>query len=163
RWLRFGLRGLFVAVTIAALLCATFGVQIGRALRRDRAVAHLTSAGADVYFDYERAPDGGLTSQTMRPPLTWFERLMGLELQTRIFYVELKGKAFTDADVDSLADLPGMEYVELKDTRITDAGVAAIARLPALTSIEIDNGLITDAALQSFGDVGTLEHLDLRN
>jgi hypothetical protein len=54
----------------------------------------------------------------------------------------------TDAGLEALKDLPGLQLLDLTDSGITDAGLAHLKNLPKLEWLRLDGTEVTDAGLE---------------
>jgi beta-lactamase regulating signal transducer with metallopeptidase domain/Leucine-rich repeat (LRR) protein len=67
----------------------------------------------------------------------------------------------TDADLERLAGLGGLEFLVLNDARITDDGLTALKGLTALWGLSLCDAKITGAGLEHLQDLAGLRWLDL--
>jgi hypothetical protein len=67
----------------------------------------------------------------------------------------------TDAGVDCLGDLRGLERLELSGSALTDRCLKTLARLPNLRSLCLDQTKISDEGLGELSGLDKLEELDL--
>src|SRR5262245_17910828 len=84
RWLRFSLRTLLLALTLA---CVALGWWVHKAERQRRAVAAIRAAGGYVEYDYER--DGrrrGLRNPTPPGPV-WLHSVVGVDYFADVYEV----------------------------------------------------------------------------
>lgn len=54
----------------------------------------------------------------------------------------------TDAGLESLKDLPGLQILDLTDSGVTDAGLMHLKDLPKLQWLRLDGADVTDAGLE---------------
>lgn len=69
--------------------------------------------------------------------------------------------AITDADMDLIAKLTGLQLLILDGTGVTDAGIAHLVKLPNLGRLQLRGTKITDAAAPAIAKLGRLKVLDL--
>ena len=60
------------------------------------------------------------------------------------------GVSTTDADVEKLATLRGLETIDLTGTQITDGSMVFLAGMPALITVYLDETRISDVGLSEF-------------
>jgi len=152
RWrLRFGLRTLLIALTLAGLLFA----WITSAQRQREAVAmlHSSNPAAIVAYDYATDEAGNAKS--------WIIRRVGLDYgaspaRADIFYP-------TDADMRHVARITSLRSLYLlRAIDLTDAGVETLAKLSHLKKLTIIEGdQLTDRALATIGRLTQLAALRL--
>ncbi|MEX0726794.1 MAG: hypothetical protein WEB58_07880 [Planctomycetaceae bacterium] len=78
------------------------------------------------------------------------DELKVFEGMTTIQYMGLHSTYVTDAGVDHLRTLKGLQEVELSYTAITDQALQVLAELPALKKVFIYDTAVTDAGMEEF-------------
>jgi tetratricopeptide (TPR) repeat protein len=79
----------------------------------------------------------------------------------RIIAIDLAQTAVSDADLDSLMQLPQLRELNLRETLVSDAGVAIVARLQNLEFLGLTGTLVTDAGLVQLQALHQLRFLTL--
>lgn len=116
---------------------------------READLVHLQEVPCDALeIDFTSATENGLTCLKR---LTRFSRLS----------VDLTRIPVTDAMLESLADLPGLDRLVLIATPITDESLAVVARIPKLRSLNLGNTAVTDAGLEHLKGLAGLRFLRL--
>ena len=155
-WLRFGLRGLLVLLTIA---CIWLAVVFNQCRRQRLAIEAITKAGGIVGFDYQfESP-----SKDAPPPgPPWLRQIVGDELFRTPVHVEIRGEGIDDALLAKhLAGVQSTQFLFIQSDRVTDATLARLARLPNVDMLHLKCGQISDAGLAHLGSMKQLESLGI--
>jgi hypothetical protein len=187
RWLRFGLRTLFVLVLAIGVGLGWFAAKLRRArLQRNAAIAVVSLNGTVDYGKNFRLESWGRLP--LGPPPTshaWLRKRFGDDLfdsVTGVVFFRQAGvtdadmallDAFPDleglhiskapvADLSHLAHLRSLQRVMLSEIPISDASLTSIASLPKLTHVNLSRTRIGDAGLAILGTMPQLRSLDLQ-
>ena len=80
----------------------------------------------------------------------------------KIQVVDLSDSKLTDAGVQALASLTGLQELRLRScSNITDAGVQALAALSGLKCLDLSDSKLTEAGVQALAALTSLQRLDL--
>jgi hypothetical protein len=149
-YLRFGVRGLIVAVL---LLGAGFGwIVRGARIQRD-AVAAIRRAGGSVTYAYERK-----FREKAGP--RWLVEAIGVDYLDHVHHVALTEKA-TDKMMTSIGDLSQLEELSLGGSSVTDPGLAHLHGLRSLRWLSLSTTGITDEGLRHIAGLSNLTDLNL--
>lgn len=141
---------LWILLTAAAVLLIAFVAFLDGLVRQHAAVFEVTRLGGNV--------------QTTQGGPKWLRPLLGRRLMSnfdRATVVNLSGTETTDADLDVLARLRGVERLALARTKITDAGMPKIGRLVRLKALDLGGTQVTDAGIAHLAELRNLEFLYL--
>ena len=130
RWYQYSLRTLFVLMTLFAIACSWYAVEMQKAAKRRAAIAEITKLGGLVLYYDAATPSWG------EPPgwFSWLRILHGDEqLGNAVSVIFFSSSSITDAGLVHLKDLTKLERLEIQCTQITDAG---LEHLKGLTSLE---------------------------
>jgi hypothetical protein len=168
RWLRVSLRSLLIAFTLFAVAVAWVSHA---AHRRKAALAAVRKAGADVNF------------MTREP--SWLDRLVGPELLTNVYEIDLRdckvdveliahlaaieelrvldlsSADVGDAELRQLAHLP-LATLWLQSTRVTDDAAPILSRMERLTFLQLNATDVSDEFLERLESLPRLDNLGLR-
>lgn len=76
--------------------------------------------------------------------------------------LSLVGPQITDAELEYVKWITGVERLILRDTQITDAGLIHISRLTSLRRLDLAGTQITDAGLEHLNGLSRLSNLSLQ-
>ncbi|MHC4181003.1 MAG: hypothetical protein ACYSWU_26185, partial [Planctomycetota bacterium] len=141
RWFQFSLSTLFLVTTAVAIWV---GVWTDRARKQQRAVEAILKRGGFVAYSYQQKAGRGKPTP---PGPAWLRNLLGIDYLDDVTYGYLFGDSLTDADLEHLKGLPGLEKLILDSANITDAGLAHLEGLPGLEHLILHSENITDAGL----------------
>ncbi|MCA9175509.1 MAG: leucine-rich repeat domain-containing protein [Planctomycetales bacterium] len=139
RRLRFSVRGLVIALTVA---CVWLGLTMNRVRRQHGAVEWIRSQGGIVYYDFEWQEESGRLREDAPPP-GLVRSVFGADFSSRPLAVYMSGYFFTTrgasypdndiVDITRLSQLPSLRYLSLAGTQVTDlAPLAALTQLREL-------------------------------
>ncbi|MCA9101982.1 MAG: hypothetical protein KDA63_12555 [Planctomycetales bacterium] len=158
---RFGLRTLFVMMTIAAVLFALVGKRWYDIQGRRRAIAALEPMGVSVRYSVRREGDWFRTDEGWLLP-SWLIDVLGEDFFADPFAISLS-QSQIDNQVLAATDLAGYPYVAVCLCNLDDDGMAALAGLVDLESLQINGTRISDAGLAHLSGCVNLTFLDLSN
>ena len=144
RWYQYSLRTLFVLMTLFAVACSWYAVEMQKAARRQMAMARIEKVAGKVEW---------------RSSTTLTDRCFGSNPICAIF----DGTQVTDAELMHLKGLIKLEGLYLDRTQITDAGMVHLEGLQKLQWLSLDSTQITDAGLVHLKGLTKLESLDLQD
>lgn len=156
RWFQFSLRTLLILVTVFAIACSWYAVEMQKAAKRRTAIKEIKRLGGDVRY-YDASNPNTLGDQPKWHSL--LRKLHGDEHLGNPVAVSLEGTQITDAGLDRLEGFRSLERLSLHGTQITDAGLVHIQTLDNLDFLNLGNTDITDAGLAYVKDLKKLELL----
>ena len=130
RWFQYSLRSLLVLVTLFAIACSWYAVEMQKAAKRRAAIAEITKVGGPVFYYDASDPD-----TLGKPPrwFSWLRRLHGDEHLGNAVVADLSSFPMTDAGPEYLKELTSLQYLSLEVTETTDAG---LVHLKGLTNLK---------------------------
>ena len=173
KWLRFSLRSMLIAFTIAAVW---LGMTISRARRQERAVSRLERCGGYVAYDRPKSAEPhawerwrGMISKhhfespiqvTLDVPRRCSDWLAAINALPTVRTLLLSGGSVTD---QTLADLrlTQIDALHLTASRVTDRGLAQLARFKRLRWLGLSESQITGDGCALLEPLSELEELDL--
>jgi hypothetical protein len=157
---QFSLRSLLALAIVVAIPFSWLAVETKRARKQRVAVKEIENRGGSVRYD-------DLMTGMEHPPLPvplWLQRLLGSDFFEDAMQVSFWNTPATDADLEALEELPGLEclYLVYRDnTRVTDAGMEHLKGLTQLRDLSLCNTRVTDAGLTCLRGLTKLESLVL--
>ncbi|MCC7420181.1 MAG: hypothetical protein IT428_07875 [Planctomycetaceae bacterium] len=118
--------------------------------RQHAAITEITRLGGNV--------------QTTQGGPDWLRRLVGHRLMSvldRATVVKLSGTETTDADLELVGHLRGVERLAVARTKVTDVGMTGIGRLTGLKALDLGETVITDIGVAHLAQLRNLEFLYL--
>jgi Leucine rich repeat len=183
RWHQYSLRTLMIIVTLFAVACSWFTVQMQQAKRQREAVEALIKLGGFVGYDYETNSDGFMRIRGVKPPgPEWLRRLLGDDFFNNVVYVNLTGSdvttdmrnilvsqgsighpslEVTKTGLEQLEKLKQLRTLRLSKTQITDDGLEHLVELKQLITLFLDETNITDTGLKNLKGLKQLRYLYL--
>ena len=172
RRFRFGLRALFIVMTVVAIAAAWVGRQVSRVHGEEQAIAALMDAkdGRSITvlfgnsFRHAEATAGGdfgVPALYFKAGHSWLTRLLGADIYRAVvtFACAPPGNTFS-SDRDSAGRLRfNREY----KTGLTDGDMSRVNMLRHLQFLNLQANGITDRGLAQLGDLQNLETLWLSN
>jgi len=159
RRFQYSLRTLRLLVTLVAIACSWYAVQMKNAAERRAAILKIEKVGGSVFYYDARTSDliGG------EPPgwFSWLRRFHGDEHMGYPALVIFEGHAITDDGLLHLKDFPNLQCLDLSGTQISDDGLVHLKGLTNLRSLDLAGTHITDAGLVHLKDLTKLEKLSL--
>ena len=157
RLLRYSLRTLLVAFTIAAIW---LGVVSHRARTQERAVRELRAAGASVYYDFQRNQEGEYVLMATPPGPEWLREWLGIDYLARVRRVEYhRSKTHNQAVIESLSKLRDLRELDMSGCEVGPRDFVPLSRLSALESLELGSTRIDDDSLGFLSSMPRLETL----
>jgi hypothetical protein len=167
RWLRFSLRGLFIALT---LICVWFGWSVECRRRQQKLIDAIYELGGEVI--YERAPNAlddflyganepievNLVSRS--PTDAIFARLRRFK---KLRILRMRGAYITNAGIAELGTMTALETLELFYPFIGDEGASHLSRLSNLRKLTITDAQLSDTGLRFLEPLQNLQDLTLKN
>ena len=163
---QFGLRTVFVTVTLLAIAFAYIGYQLQHERAVERSIRRIEELGAVAEFNGRRelvaidfrGTDVNDDSLAIVKPLShlhavWLydtkvtgKGLVHLQALPKLRTLGLPAGA-TDFALAELAKLPGIESLELTGREITDGAIHYLLRMPKLSAVELRGTSVTDRGL----------------
>jgi len=143
-------RPLWLIFVAAAAILVAMTFVVSETTRHAAAVAEVTRLGGNV--------------QTTQGGPDWLRRIVGHRLMSvfdRDTVVNLGGTETTDADLEVLTRLRGVERLSLAGTQVTDVGMAQIGRLTGLKALDLGGTGVTDDGIAQLERLSALEFLYL--
>ena len=158
RRMHFGLRSVFILITISAI---GLGILAHRN-KMQRTVQELIDRNLSVSFDYQRDPSGGYLAETQSPTPRWLRRVVGEDYFRTVIAVRHMGNVdIRDEDMRHLGSFPDLVVLDLHNNRISRAGLHQIAHLTMLKRLDLRDNWVEDAGLQELSGMTNLRHLDI--
>jgi hypothetical protein len=149
--LRFGLRGLIVAVTLAAIMFAMLGVSTRQRQRQRDAIEKLKLLGAIVVLPHEKPVHPWLDIRPLRYSDILFDTATGRELSDTdmrrlvaaldkvgaVDRLVIESSVLTDAGLVRLKDVLSAKVLELRCPMVTSRGTDALQqKFPKLVILD---------------------------
>ena len=177
RWSRYGLRTVFVVLTIGCMCLAWMARNIHQAEEQREAIEAIRKMGGEVWYDYQREEESWVSPGD--PPFpAWLLNLLGID-----FFAKVKWVAFWDVgvsdldltwlakqklerldldersvnDVTPLANTMGLEQLTLKSASVND--VTPLAKLTTLRGLNLRSTQVSDVT--PLAELKNLRRLDL--
>lgn len=170
RFLRFGLRALFILITLVACGAGWLGIQVNRCRQEEAAIALLSDShdgrGTSVLFANPFAAakkdvsgEPGMPEAFYRGGPKWLINLLGVDiLRARVkFGCYPPGNTFT-WDRDNSGRL--INKYEFK-TGLTDADMLSVNKLHYLRLLQLEANGVTDQGLSQLDNLPYVENLSL--
>lgn len=141
RWIRFSVRGLFLAIATAGI---ALGLWTNSARRQERSVAIIREFGGKPIFEHTgtgSVPGPEWLRETLGAH--YFVKLSGFDISNR------RGKRFTDADLVELTRGTRLHRLSVYGSDVTDAGLIALASQDGLTWLGLDGTKVTDTGVKA--------------
>lgn len=133
RWYQFGLKEMFVVLTLAGVSLMWLAYERNEARNRDAAIAAIEKLGGEVEFD---------DALPFRPK--WLRPLLGLQSTGEVVGVAFGPNEVTDKDLKCLEGLTKLVWLTLDhNPEVTDSGMIHLAGLAKLDSLYITGTKVT--------------------
>jgi hypothetical protein len=159
RRFQYRIRSLLVLTVTIAIACDWLASEI-RAARRQREVLTV--------IDNARAGTPGFLlgtysfpAEKLDWPAYWPRRVLGDDFFVTVDYVGFFAPGVTDAMLDNLKELRGLQKLKLDQTEITDAEMQHLKGLTRLQDLSIGESSVTDAGLEHLKGLTQLRRLRL--
>ncbi len=136
--LRYGMRTLFVVMTIMALGLGWLGKRYRDKRHELIVVQRLIDQGAVVGFDYGNG--AGKPGKA-----TWLSKLLGDEFFARVDQVICS--SLDDERMEAFRDLPSVTTIDASGSHITDRGLEDFRGRASITFLNLDGTAVTDAGM----------------
>ncbi len=157
RWrFQFSIRSLLVLVVVVAVPCSWLAVDMKKAREQAEAVATVWKLGWLSGYDYQTARSG-------LPGVACLRNLLGLDFFSNVDGLAWTYSTVTDAALENIRGLRGLQRLFLRNTKITDAGLKNLRGLASLQLLEMTNTKVTDSGLEQIKGLSQLQWLDMRN
>lgn len=177
RCYQFSLRTLLIVVTGFAVVGGWFGARMESARKQRAAIDELRTAIGWAAYEYQVGPDGQLIQNAVpsTPPLLL--KLLGVDFfsdvtaaaansdrgaailprfdRLRVANLELY---VTDAGIEKISGMNGLEQLDLGGSQVTDSGLRFIRDLKNLKRLVLPPA-VTDAGMKHLEGIGSLEVL----
>ncbi|MCE9543961.1 MAG: hypothetical protein K8T25_00325 [Planctomycetia bacterium] len=157
RFLQYRLQTLLALTALCAAGLAGWSYYVAHFVRPQQlAVQAICKSGAIVQYDFQ-------TRRNDRPPNwpAWVVDLLGLDYFGNVTHVSWRQTSTTDADIEKLKCLSGLEELVLYETNVTDAGMAHLSNLNHLRKLVIAHTQVGDSGVEHLTTLTNLEYLDL--
>lgn len=178
RWLRFGLRTLFLLTLVVAVI---LGVTMKRLRDRKAAVQTIEAAGGTTGYrltgskwfqsligDEQCFRDPirvtlGPAAKPGRPLDDAILDRVGPSLRNfdHLEVLDIRGSGITDASAELLGAFGGLKHLRLSGTKITDVTIRQVSRLPHLEWLLLDDTAITDDCVDDLCQLRDLAGLEI--
>ena len=136
RWkARFSLRSLLVATLIFACGLGWYVSETRRAMRRQKAVAHIRSVGGHATYERQREAKGNLKSILQRLQSSIVGTNVGVDFLNDVYKVSIHHAH--DVDLEVIRDLSRLKDLRLNSRHVTDNGVRHLHRLKKLEFLHL--------------------------
>lgn len=173
-WLRFSLRTLLVATSIAALGAYWLHRRMKAAVEQAEAIQQLQSVGINIHYRHEwdfvknrfsgSPPPGGKFLRSilgdhffLTPDLVLKDQYLGditrlapLAKLCTVTTVAIYNSPFGDEVVEYLLPLTSLEELNLYGTNLTDAGLLRLVALPQLQNLVVTHTKVTAEGVTQF-------------
>jgi len=165
KWFRFRIIGLFAVRALFAVWLSFYFSPFSPHKRADRALNKFKDSGAEVFYDYQVAPDNkNRYSHRIKPPGSELGRkVIGESFFQNAVSLSLYDSPLNAADLEPLRNLTLVRNVDFGNCEIGDDHIIHIAALPLIDSVTLRNNRITDEGLSRLRDSQQLELLVLSN
>jgi sec-independent protein translocase protein TatC len=131
--------GLRVALAAVLAVILVFGwLPWKRTRSRRAAVAEIEKLGGTVYYGFQLAPSGRPVEGAQPPGPSLLRRLLGDDFFARVAVVDLSGSGVSDAVLEHLKGLSGLQKLDLTGTEVTEEGLEELRQ--ALPKCKIITG-----------------------
>jgi len=159
RRFQYTIRSLLVLTTLVAIACSWYANEMQNADRRRTAIEKIIELGGEAsYHDADESNGAG-------QPSKWYSLLRHIHGDERLgnaVAIRLTNAEITDAELESLADVPTLESLAISSAQITDD----LTHLRGLRSLEVNclGGVpVTDTGLAHLKGLTKLESLWIVN
>ncbi len=144
-WFRFSLRSLLILVVLVSLPLSWVRIRLDRARQQREAIETLGKIRCFVHDPYSYAMDErAILDEEQSAAPQWLRSLLGNDVFTTVPEVYLVDSEATDADLEHVAKLVGLEMLALEDTQITDAGLDHLRSMNTLREVYFSGTGVTD-------------------
>jgi hypothetical protein len=164
RWrFQFSIRSLLVLTVAVALPCSWLAGEMKTAREQKKAVAAMQALHGWVLYDYQVFFDRAYTDENAKPPEpAWLGALLGNDFFHDAAELRLDGSdadKITDADMEPLERLPGLQSLNLDRTAVSDKGLEHVKGMTRLRELCLRCPRVTDAGLKCLAGLTKLEQL----
>jgi hypothetical protein len=153
-----------ISVGAFLALVLVIGGALGWIVRSARcqrdAVAAITSAGGQVWYEWEYQNGRFYTREFHCPWPKWLVDLVGVDYAGNVIRVDLT-KRGSDEVLARVGNLGRLEELALGDSPVTDSGLAHLSRLTKLKWLYLPGTRISDSGLAHRKGLTRLKHLSL--
>jgi hypothetical protein len=122
------------------------------------AVAAIERAGGLALYDWQWRDGAFVRGRPWWP--RWLEHHPGIDSLSTVVRVDFDD-GLSDAKLEMVGRLPGIEDLESFESSVTDAGLAHLQGLTRLKNLDLSGSKITDAGLVYLKGLKSLQDLDL--
>lgn len=171
RFWRYGLRSVFILITVVACIAAWVGSQMRRCRQEEDAAAHLLSVKdgrsitllfANPFAEFpEDSPEPGIPEPFFRGGPAWLAKFLGVDIfRARVsFACAPPGNMFTwDRD-----DAGRLRYFYSFKTGLKDSDMVWVNKLHYLRWLQLEANEISDSGLSQLDNLPYVERLMLGN
>jgi len=163
RRVQFGLRTVFVFVTLCAVVCSWLAVRIKQAQRQAEVVARIDKI-AGVIVSYTFQSDRQHHPHRPSPAPETLRRLLGVDFFADVVslgcrddfshYPQFSGDPYfpqyTDAALADVAALTQLEFLSIGGDQVTDAGLSHLETLANLRVLWLSHTKVTEKGAEKF-------------
>jgi hypothetical protein len=164
RWYQFRLRALLLLMAAFALW---LGIKVHRVRQQEEAIQAVLDLGGTVYYDYQLEQDsyGRTTIDREAPPSgpAWLRAVVGEEYFREVTDVSLRDTKASDAELELLAKLPGLQSLDLANSPVSSDGLVHLRGLRKLRALSLCNTDVDDSGMKHIGRLTGLQRLSLWN
>jgi Leucine-rich repeat (LRR) protein len=157
RRFQYRIRSLLVLTVTIAIACDWLASEI-RAARKQREVLTVID---NARVGYPSFPVGtySFPADKLDWPAYWPRRVLGDDFFVTVDYVGFFAPGVTDAMLDNLKELQGLQKLKLDQTEISDAEMGHLQGLTRLQDLSIGESSVTDAGLANLAGLTKLRRL----
>jgi len=161
RRFQFSFRSLLVFVVTVSMLLGWFAMEMQKAGKQREAVEAIVGMGRHVYYDFQIDEAGFEITGAQSTAPVWLRKSLGDDFFSDVVAADLYGT--TDAGLEHVKALTGLEVLYLGDTQVTDVGLEHLRELTGLRYLRLRGTKVTDAGLEDLKGLTSLQRLSLSN
>lgn len=149
RWFQFTLRGMFVFITLIAVV---LGFTVSRIERQRRAVLAIEELGGRVGYRDPNVPPGKVES--------WLRSHIPQVYFDPVIWVDLSRLGTSDTDLALVTRFESIESLRLGESRVTDAGAIHLLGLSSLERLSLPKCRLSDEGLIRLAELKSLKFIN---
>jgi hypothetical protein len=163
RRFQFSIRSLLVLMLAVAIPCGWLAVEKERAKQQSNAVEEIKKLGGVVRYYWDIGYGGPYLPNAQPPGPTWLRNMLGVYFFADIRWVIFNDRQITDAGLDRLKSMTGLQMLWLINIKFTDAGLEHLQGLTQLQYLRLDYTQVTGVGLKNLKGLTHLRFLCLAN